>query len=294
MVVYNVTQDLLTKMRQAVDHPYLIIHSKKNVEKRRASGVAVVTNDADLECGICGELPTERILSGCCNGGFCRLCVIEFLTGVGSSSTPCPRCREPFTVDLNQAAIDVAPEAKAATEAMPLLKDMPHVQSNSILRRLNLADFATSTKIEVLVQELVEMRRERPGSKVLVFSQFVNMLDLIRWRIHSDPHLSEMGLGVRILHGGMDVKSRSQALKDFREDPHVRILLMSLKAGGVALNLTVASEVFLVDNWCMYRGREAGLVAIDIYRRSSHSLLSFFFPQGTLPPKCRPLIEHTD
>lgn len=45
------------------------------------------------------------------------------------------------------------------------------------------------------------------------------------------------------------MKSRDQTLKDFREDNSVRVLLMSLKAGGVALNLTVASEVFLLDNW---------------------------------------------
>jgi len=48
---------------------------------------------------------------------------------------------------------------------------------------------------------------------------------------------------------GMNVQSRDAALKDFREDSNVRVLLMSLKAGGVALNLTVASEVYLVDNW---------------------------------------------
>ena len=47
----------------------------------------------------------------------------------------------------------------------------------------------------------------------------------------------------------MNVQSRDAALKDFREDSNVRVLLMSLKAGGVALNLTVASEVYLVDNW---------------------------------------------
>jgi len=75
------------------------------------------------------------------------------------------------------------------------------------------------------------------------------MLDLIRWRLHSDPFLSEGGLGVRSLHGGMDVKARDSTLKDFREDPQCRVLLMSLKAGGVALNLTVADHIFLMDPW---------------------------------------------
>ena len=93
------------------------------------------------------------------------------------------------------------------------------------------------------------MRRERPGSKALVFSQFVNMLDLVRWRLHSDPCLADIGLGVRIIHGGMNIKSRDEALKAFREDNSVRVLLMSLKAGGVALNLTVANEAYLLDPW---------------------------------------------
>ena len=132
---------------------------------------------------------------------------------------------------------------------MPSLKELSHVATGSILRRINLAEFATSTKIEVLIQELIEMRQKRPGSKALVFSQFVNMLDLVRWRLHSDPYLADLKLGVKILHGGMDVKSRNEALRSFREDPGIRVLLMSLKSAGVALNLTAASEVYLLDLW---------------------------------------------
>lgn len=43
--------------------------------------------------------------------------------------------------------------------------------------------------VKALVQELVQMRTNRHGSKALVFSQFVNFLDLVRWRLHSDPCL---------------------------------------------------------------------------------------------------------
>ena len=93
------------------------------------------------------------------------------------------------------------------------------------------------------------MRQTSPGSKAIVFSQFVNMLDLIRWRLHSDPYLSDMGLGVRAIHGGMDLKARDASLKDFREDVNVRVLVISLKAGGVALNLTVANHIYLMDPW---------------------------------------------
>jgi DNA repair protein RAD16 len=165
----------------------------------------------------------------------------------------CPSCRGEFSIDLEISA-DIEDDSALALDAptrskkqgrefMPSLKELPHVATGSILRRINLADFATSSKIEALTQELVQMRQSSPGSKAIVFSQFVNMLDLIRWRLHSDPYLEDIGLGARALHGGMNVKARDAVLKEFREDNNVRVLLMSLKAGGVALNLTCANHI---------------------------------------------------
>ena len=250
--------DLLTKMRQAVDHPYLIVYSKKNTGTFTAN-TSVVANGS-VDCELCHEPPTDRVVSSCCGSGFCRSCVIDYMTPALENlqqDTRCPCCRAPFSVDLNQDSSDVVDDSTltvtegtgSVTAGMPSLKEMTHVSSGSILRRINLAEFTTSTKVEALVQELVQMRQYRPGSKALVFSQFVNMLDLVRWRLHSDPCLQELGLGVRIIHGGMNITSRDDALKEFRENSSVRVLLMSLKAGGVALNLTVANEAYLLDPW---------------------------------------------
>ena len=243
-----------------MDHPYLIVYSKKNMEKRILNGPAVANGRVD--CELCDDPPTDRVVSSCCGAGFCRSCVIDYMSLENSETdtTRCPSCRAPFSIDLQQDSEEIeddgiltVPQAKnevgSSLEGMPSLKEMSHVASGSILRRINLAEFTTSTKLEALVQELVQMRKERPGSKALVFSQFVNMLDLVRWRLHSDPCLQDLGLGVRIIHGGMNVQSRDESLRSFREDPSVRVLLMSLKAGGVALNLTVANEAYLLDPW---------------------------------------------
>eukprot|EP00536_Pseudo-nitzschia_multiseries_P003648 jgi/Psemu1/186386/e_gw1.57.141.1 len=244
--------DLLTKMRQAVDHPYMIVYSKKNYKKMQEGGPAVA--NGSTECELCEETPTDRVLSTCCGSAFCRSCVIDMMTlaDVEQGSTRCPCCRAPFSIDINQTSNQVVDNGTLAisdTAGMPSLKEMKNVATGSILRRINLAEFSTSTKLEALVQELYAMRRERSGSKALVFSQFTSMLDLCRWRLDSDPCLQDLGLGVRIVHGGMNVQSRDEALKAFKEDPSVRVLLMSLKAGGVALNLTVANEAYLLDPW---------------------------------------------
>ena len=286
--------DLLTKMRQAVDHPYLIVYNKKNMKK-----TSVAVSNGEAICDLCSETPTERIVSSCCEAGFCRACVTDYLSSSIGENLACPSCERPFSIDLNQASVEVGEEDAAlkispeeqVQYALPTLRELPHVPMSSILRRISLANFTTSSKIEALVKELTEMRQFRPGSKALVFSQFVNMLDLIRWRIHTDPMLTDLGLGVRLLHGGMDVKSRNQTLKEFREDTSVRILLMSLKAGGVALNLTVASEVYLVDNWW---NPAAEMQAIDrTHRLGQHRPIRAvrFIAEGTVEERVLQLQE---
>jgi DNA repair protein RAD16 len=256
--------DLLIRMRQSVDHPYLVIHSNRGVGSIAASsqaGGAPIANGT-IDCDLCHEPPTDRVVSSCCGAAYCKSCVLEYmatsngLANNGDAGLTCPSCRAAFSIDLevradveDDSSLQVAPAAKSSSAGMPSLKELQHVATGSILRRINLAEFATSSKIEALTRELVMMRQQSPGSKAIVFSQFVNMLDLIRWRLHSDPYLEDIGLGARALHGGMNVKARDAALKEFREDNNVRVLLMSLKAGGVALNLTCANHIFLMDPW---------------------------------------------
>ena len=73
--------------------------------------------------------------------------------------------------------------------------------------------------------------------------QFVSFLDLLEHRI------AKAGVRVVKLNGGMNLAQRDSVLTAFKEDPGVRVILISLKAGGVALNLTVASRIFLMDPW---------------------------------------------
>jgi hypothetical protein len=91
------------------------------------------------------------------------------------------------------------------------------------------------------------MQSEDPSAKAIVFSQFVNMLDLLDYR------LQVAGFRVVKLSGHLTVDQRDKVLKSFREDAKVTVLLMSLKAGGVALNLTVANHIFLMDPWWCVR-----------------------------------------
>ena len=79
------------------------------------------------------------------------------------------------------------------------------------------------------------------GAKVLVFSQFVKMLDLLR------NDLDEEGIDYCYLDGS--TRDRAKQVDRFQQDESVQAFLISLKAGGVGLNLTAAEYVFLLDPW---------------------------------------------
>lgn len=79
------------------------------------------------------------------------------------------------------------------------------------------------------------------GSKVLVFSQFVKLLQLIR------KDLDKKKVTYAYLDGG--TRNRQAEVERFQEDESVKLFLISLKAGGVGLNLTAAEYVFILDPW---------------------------------------------
>src|SRR5512132_2055601 len=96
-----------------------------------------------------------------------------------------------------------------------------------------------SAKFDVLVPRLVEVIEE--GHKALVFSQFTSFLALLR------PKLEELGLTYEYLDG--KTRDRAARVERFQTDPACRLFLISLKAGGLGLNLTEAEYIFLLDPW---------------------------------------------
>lgn len=93
-------------------------------------------------------------------------------------------------------------------------------------------------KIAVLMEQI---EAKSPGHKILVFSQFVSMLQLI------EKELQDRGIGHTKLTGS--TRNRAAVVQAFQEDKDIRVFLISLKAGGTGLNLTQADYVYLVDPW---------------------------------------------
>jgi DNA repair protein RAD16 len=221
---------LIMQMRQVADHPDLIL-------KKSAEGGQNI-----LVCCICDE-PAEEAIRSRCKHDFCRECATSYLNSLNESSQAamatkdplkaharsqpqCPACHIPLSIDLEQPEIE---------------QDEALVKKSSIINRIKMENWTSSTKIELLVHELHKLRSDNASHKSIIFSQFTTMLQLIEWR------LRRAGISTVILDGSMTPAQRQASIEYFMKNVDVECFLVSLKAGGVALNLTEASQVFIVD-----------------------------------------------
>ena len=97
-----------------------------------------------------------------------------------------------------------------------------------------------SIKLDELAREITENIGDH---KALIFSQFLGMLALIRAK------LEELGVKYEYFDGSTSAPDRQKAIESFQNDEEKRVFLISLKAGGVGLNLTAADYVYIVDPW---------------------------------------------
>lgn len=97
-----------------------------------------------------------------------------------------------------------------------------------------------SIKLDELVREIEENVGEH---KALIFSQFLGMLGLIRQQLekHKIPYV--------YFDGSSTTTQREKAIEEFQKNESCRVFLISLKAGGIGLNLTAADYVYIVDPW---------------------------------------------
>lgn len=136
---------------------------------------------------------------------------------------------------MSQKSDELAGQTMHILKGMTLLRQIcnsPALISNDVFYG------NASAKIDTLMEEIEGKSGEH---KILVFSSFVGMLDLVK------AELQQREIGFSYLTG--QTTKREAEVKRFSENPAVRVFLISLKAGGTGLNLTEADYVYLIDPW---------------------------------------------
>ncbi|KAK0465497.1 P-loop containing nucleoside triphosphate hydrolase protein [Desarmillaria tabescens] len=256
---------MLMRLRRAVLHPSLVLSPEEDRalspsgdgfieikdilgafqenEGNSASGSNVFAQNAlanlgddTPECPICMDVMDKPMLVAGCMHQCCKDCINMFIaTCEEKGQEPgCPTCsRRP--IKINELIEVVKPQNP--TVSGPVVKQGTQV----ILRKNN---FQSSTKLDALLQNLLRLRDQDPCFRAVVFSQFTSFLDLIERALKRDQ------FDFYRFDGSMDVKRRTAALNDFKSTSRTpKVLIVSLKAGGVGLNLTNANHVFMMDCW---------------------------------------------
>ena len=169
--------------------------------------------DEIQNCPVCLNEVEDGVITSCLHI-FCRTCAIRQIEECGI----CSNCRKRL----------------GKNEFIPLPRE------NRFNRSLDDGNYFPSTKLVALTTHLTRMR---PDDKAVVFSQFLGMLDLIQ------HHLESEKIAFVRMEGSTTQKDRGHIIEKFQKDPSVRVLVVSLKTGGVGLNLVAANKVFLVDPW---------------------------------------------
>ncbi len=130
--------------------------------------------------------------------------------------------------------------AKAGMYVLEGLLRLRQVCDSPVLLKSAEVTTTESVKIEELMREI----KENTGShKLLVFSQFTEMLGLLETAMQQNDILYSY------LDGSTPAHKRQEAVEEFQNNEKVKLFLISLKAGGVGLNLTAADYVYIVDPW---------------------------------------------
>ncbi|KAF7337701.1 DNA repair protein RAD5 [Mycena sanguinolenta] len=192
-------------------------------------------DEEDAECPICMDIMQSPMIIPQCMHRCCKECMLTCCATAEERGEElhCPTCsRGP----LNEAdLIEVFRPPRSSQDPEP------HV----ILRKNN---FHSSTKLDALVQNLRKLREQDPCFRAVVFSQFTSFLDLIQ-AVLKREHFEQYRFD-----GSMDVKKRGKALEEFKAPTRKpKVLVVSLKAGGVGLNLTTANHVFMVNGLLVER-----------------------------------------
>ncbi|KAJ9123749.1 hypothetical protein QFC24_003523 [Naganishia onofrii] len=225
--------------------------------------------DGDFQCAICFEpfLDSERITS--CLHSCCLTCITDIMkkhqdevdSGMVApgSKAHCPMCRESINGDNIFVAAAFEPEVVVKTDDVKAEQDLldaslteNNVAGEALMlckgkgkatdleeEELIILPSAKMRKTSALVKDWLAANDE---DKIVIFSQFVTFIELVR------EHLQGQGIECFTYTGSMSKVDRDATIANFTSPRNpVRVILISTKAGGVGLNLTIANKAICLD-----------------------------------------------
>ncbi|PIN19745.1 Helicase-like transcription factor HLTF/DNA helicase RAD5, DEAD-box superfamily [Handroanthus impetiginosus] len=235
-------------------------------------------------CGICSDPPEDAVVT-VCGHVFCNQCICEHMIA-DDIQCPIKSCRTHLTMS-HVFSISTLRGAISDHQSVENSPNCSSSELAKILEPRSLSCPHSSSKIKAALELLLSLSKPQVppsrtsstgssegyhgtemlqscdsgidngtscmktendsvkvvGEKAIVFSQWTRMLDLL------EGFLKNSSIQYRRLDGTMPVVARDRAVKDFNSLPQVSVMIMSLKAASLGLNMVAASNVILLDLW---------------------------------------------
>ncbi|XP_010268771.1 PREDICTED: helicase-like transcription factor CHR28 isoform X2 [Nelumbo nucifera] len=278
---------MLLRLRQACDHPLLVksydsnsvwcssFETAKKLTRERKIDLLNCLEACLAICGICNDSPEDAVVT-ICGHVFCNQCICEHLTG-DDNLCPSVHCKAQLSVTsvFSRATIKCSLSDQSSQDCYNDHSTSQHVRCSeyfssdsskvkaalevlkSLSKPLECASMDNALNCTNEITSCSEDRsdshsgssfkdipdKSKVAEKAIVFSQWTRMLDLLEARLKSSS------IQYRRLDGTMSVAARDKALKDFNTLPEVSVMIMSLKAASLGLNMVAACHVLLLDLW---------------------------------------------
>jgi DNA repair protein RAD5 len=251
----------------------------QDANKYGAHVLKQIQDEAETECPICSEEPmNEQAVTGCWHSA-CKQCLLDYIEHYRNKGeiAKCFNCREPINArDIFEVIRHDTEYKDKSNEFYSSTTSNGSSKSDISLRRVGCN---ASAKISALITSLKQLRRAEPLLKSVVFSQFTSFLDLI------EPALVRDRIPYLRFDGTMSQKQRAAVLTDFTSRPKGVILLLSLRAGGVGLNLTCARQVFMMDPWWSFAIEAQAIDRVHRMGQENSVNVVRFIVQGSIEEK---------
>ncbi|CAN8255778.1 unnamed protein product [Cochlearia groenlandica] len=278
----NILQMLL-RLRQACDHPQLVkdynsdpvgkvsVEAVKRLPREAQINLLNRLESTSVTCSDCDDTPVNPVVTFC-GHVFCYQCVSKYITRDGNMC-PVRRCREDLARDvvfsesaLRNCTKDDLGRSSSQDEGLgtSVLLNSEFV-SSKIKAVLDILESHSKQGIpnnahhgqmpsssesddddDVTNVEPTSHYSSSPSQgpiKTIVFSQWIGMLNLV------EMCFVENDIDFRRLDGTMSLAARDEAVKEFCNDLDAKVMLMSLKAGNLGLNMVAACHVIILDLW---------------------------------------------
>ncbi|KAF2682087.1 hypothetical protein K458DRAFT_370647 [Lentithecium fluviatile CBS 122367] len=237
------------------------------------------------QCGSCGQSPPIEPWQTSCGHLLCNQCYEEasmLSAEEGKHYSTCNGCGKIFAYARRLSGDDLpeimGPETRAKRRRHN--KEREKIEQQDISDDwLNLGGpegVLPSAKTIAIKAQILNWLKENPSVKIIIYTQFLAMIRILA------KMCQEEGWETEQYHGKLSFGARDKAIGHFADNPNVRVLLASLRCGGLGLNLTMASRVIVIDPWWNSAAEQQAFCRVFRFGQRETTFLTKFCVRNTV------------